>query len=92
MMKILATLCVKSVLIICVAGLATACGDDDTSGSDDIDASMTSDDAAVGGYVCDPEGADPEMGELLNAPLEDDVEVIVKTPQHPGDPGPENLP
>ena len=44
------------------------------------------------GFVCDPAGANPEMGALLNAPVADDVEVIVKDPQHPGQPGPENLP
>jgi hypothetical protein len=32
------------------------------------------------------------MGALLNAPVASDVQVIVKTPQHPGDPGPDNLP
>ncbi|MBX2803831.1 MAG: hypothetical protein KTR31_39510 [Myxococcales bacterium] len=43
-------------------------------------------------WECDPVGANPEMGGLLNAPLEDDVEVIDKTPAHPGDPGPVGLP
>ena len=43
-------------------------------------------------FECDPVGADPVVGELLNAPLDDDVEVIEKVPQHPGDPGPDGLP
>jgi hypothetical protein len=43
-------------------------------------------------FVCDPVGTHPAMGELLNGPLEADVEVIVKTPQHPGAPGPLDLP
>jgi len=43
-------------------------------------------------YECDPVGDNPAMGELLNAPLDDTVEVIQKTPQHPGDPGPDGLP
>jgi len=41
---------------------------------------------------CDPQGPNPEQAALFNAPIEDDVEVIDKTPTHPGDPGPENLP
>jgi len=41
---------------------------------------------------CDPKGANPEMGALLNAPVDSDVEVIVKKPQHPGKPGPKDLP
>lgn len=44
------------------------------------------------GAVCDPVGADAEMGMLLNAPVAEDVEVIVKTPQHPGAAGPSDLP
>ena len=56
----------------------------------DEEASETS--GETGAPVCDPQGANPEMGELLNAPLADDVELIVKTPQHPGEPGPDNLP
>lgn len=41
---------------------------------------------------CDPVGADAQMGELLNAPVAADVEVIVKEPQHPGAAGPLDLP
>jgi hypothetical protein len=46
----------------------------------------------TGGAACDPVGANPEVGGLLNAPVADDVEVIVKVPQHPGLAGPDNLP
>lgn len=44
------------------------------------------------GAQCDPVGQVPEMGMLLNAPLEADVETIQKTPTHPGAPGPTDLP
>ncbi len=62
------------------------------------------DDTAEGGNVssnggepandasCDPEGTDPVMGKLLNAAVDSDVEVVVKKPQHPGKPGPLDLP
>jgi len=43
-------------------------------------------------FACDPVGANPEMGALLNAALDPEVEVIQKVPQHPGSPGPEDLP
>ncbi len=78
----------KSTLV--AAGLVFAfasCGDDD--GQVSFDASNVVD---ASGFTCDPVGANPEMGMLLNAPVDSDVEVIVKTPQHPGDPGPANLP
>lgn len=44
--------------------------------------------------ACDPKGANPAMGALLNAPLAADVQVIKKTPTHPnpGNPGPGGLP
>lgn len=45
-----------------------------------------------GAAECDPVGEIPQVGELYNAPLEADVEVVVKTPQHPGAPGPRDLP
>lgn len=70
----------------------TACdgGDADTADTADTDDASESDtDAAL---ECDPEGPNPEQAALFNAPIEDDVEVVEKTPQHPGDPGPENLP
>jgi hypothetical protein len=87
-MKKLATLLIKSALVAtCVAGIAACGGDDDAPTAD----ASVRDDASAG-YVCDPEGANPEMGMLLNAPLDSDVEVINKTPQHPGDPGPKDLP
>lgn len=78
----------KQLVWVCLAagGLAVgACGDETSSSG--VDANNGEDE-----YVCDPVGANPEMGSLLNAPLDGDVEVIVKTPQHPGDPGPDNLP
>lgn len=71
----------------CVVG---ACGDDRGSGNNP-DANVGGFDADVA-YVCDPKGANPAMGDLFNAPLASDVEVITKEPQHPGDPGPNNLP
>ena len=68
----------------------TACpaSSDDDPNADETDSG--NDDGSD--YVCDPMGENPDVGELLNAPLEDDVEVIIKEPQHPGDPGPDNLP
>jgi len=70
--------------------LVGACGDDGGSGNTP-DANDGAFDADVA-YVCDPKGANPAMGDLFNAPLASDVEVITKEPQHPGDPGPSNLP
>lgn len=50
-------------------------------------------DSETDGVVeCDPVGDNPIMNGLLNEPVQADVEVITKTPQHPGDPGPDNLP
>ncbi len=65
-----------------VAGLSCT---DDPEGMDDA-----SDDGAE--QMCDPVGPNPQVGALLNAPVADDVEVIVKTPQHPGPAGPDQLP
>ena len=79
-----ATLCVASLLTI-------ACGDDGGGQGNEPDAASTFD-ASVTEFVCDPMGANPAVGALLNAPLESGIEVIVKTPTHPGDPGPTNLP
>ena len=42
--------------------------------------------------MCDPIGANPAQGNLFNAPVEADVEVIDKPPTHPGEPGPTDLP
>ena len=71
-----------AVLSLSLLGCPAAQGDEETSETS----------GETGSPVCDPQGANPEMGELLNAPLADDVEIIVKTPQHPGEPGPDNLP
>jgi hypothetical protein len=65
-------------------GLIGACDGDD-------DDSATGRDAGVSSYVCDPATATPR-GMLLNAPLDPGVQVIQKTPTHPGDPGPDGLP
>ncbi|MFT4628297.1 MAG: hypothetical protein ACI8PZ_006992 [Myxococcota bacterium] len=74
-----------TVLAIASVGLLISCGG--KNGGDTSDsAPVTSD------FVCDPVGADPVMGGLLNAPLEADVEVVWKEPQHPGAPGPADLP
>ncbi len=78
-------------IAMCAAGLFGACGDDDDGTSIDVDGGVTID-ASGTEFVCDPEGANPAMGALLNAPLEDGVEVVTKEPQHPGDPGPTDLP
>lgn len=69
---------------------AVACGDDGNS-SPDVDAAVVGDDAGVA-FVCDPVGSVPAVGTLLNASLDNDVEVIVKEATHPGDPGPLDLP
>ena len=71
------------------SSMLIACGDDGQS-PDDADAGKT-DDAGTA-FVCDPKGANSEVGDLLNAPLESDIEIIVKEAQHPGDPGPTDLP
>ena len=62
-----------------------ACGG--TKTTDTSDSSVD-----VDTWVCDPVGADATMGALLNAPLADDIEVVFKDPQHPGLPGPDDLP
>jgi len=81
---------IEWVVLGLVVGLS-ACGDDAGS-ADDAAGTGTGgggDDAAA---MCDPVGATPEVGALLNAPVAADVEVIQKTPQHPGAPGPVDLP
>lgn len=77
-------------LLALVLGFAlTACPETD-DGNGNGDGETGNDDGADGS--CDPVGDNPEMGALLNAPVAADVEVIAKTPQHPGPAGPENLP
>ena len=73
-----------------MVALSVGCGDDG-DGSAGNDAGMNEDGGAEV-YECDPVGANPGQGALFNAPLADDVEVIEKEPQHPGDPGPTDLP
>ena len=69
----------------------TACdgGDGDGDSADTDDSSASDTESAL---ECDPQGPNPEQAALFNAPIEDDVEVVEKQPQHPGEPGPENLP
>ena len=76
-------------LLALTALLMGATGCPSSSSSADGDETGGSD---GGDYVCDPVGDNAAVGELLNAPLADDAEVIQKEPQHPGDPGPDNLP
>lgn len=64
--------------------LLMACG-----GGSSSDAGVSND---AGVPVCDPTTNPEAQGRLLNAPLAAEVEVIQKTPQHPGPPGPNNLP
>ncbi|MEN0067754.1 MAG: hypothetical protein AAGA48_36835 [Myxococcota bacterium] len=73
--------------MLILLGVAAGC-----PATDDVDPVETSETGDQEMYECDPVGADPQVGELLNAPLADDVEVIIKEPQHPGNPGPGNLP
>lgn len=77
---------ISMALIASVALFFGACGDD---GGDDGQNPGADTGTA---FVCDPAGANAAMGALLNAPVHADVEVVVKDPQHPGDPGPQNLP
>ncbi|MBL4634800.1 MAG: hypothetical protein JKY56_13080 [Kofleriaceae bacterium] len=72
-----------------ISGGLVACGGDGDSSA--VDAAGNSSDGDVA-FVCDPVGANPGVGALLNAPLDSDVEVVMKTPQHPGNPGPLDLP
>lgn len=77
-------------LVLLLSSLAfTGCDDDATPADTDGETEGGTDD---GGPACDPEGAQPEQAALFNAPLADDVEVIQKTPTHPGAPGPDALP
>lgn len=78
---------IKSIITCAMALALTGCPE----GGKAEDADTGTDDE-TGGAACDPVGANPEVGGLLNAPVADDVEVIVKVPQHPGLAGPDNLP
>lgn len=71
---------------------ATVVGCDDSSSPADTDGETDGQDTDDVGPACDPVGAQPEQAALFNAPLADDVEVVQKTPTHPGDPGPDALP
>lgn len=75
-------------LMVLALALGSCTGDD----GDALDDGESGDDTGGTMDMCDPVGADPDMAMLLNAPLEADVEVVVKTPQHPGMPGPDGLP
>ncbi len=88
MSKRLLGVAVAMTLAMTLATPACESGGDDETTAGDTDASGETE----GPAECDPVGATPEVGALLNAPLEADVEVIVKTPQHPGVPGPVGLP
>ena len=72
------------ILALGAAALAlSACGDDDNKS----DGGNT-----PAAWSCDPVGANPAMGALLNEPVDSGVTVVNKTPNHPGDPGPLDLP
>ena len=81
------TLLITTGLFAFLLGLSTigstACSDDEPTGTGQPDAGGT--------FVCDPALSTPR-GMLLNAPLDPTVQVINKTPRHPGDPGPDGLP
>lgn len=68
--------------------MLAACGDDNAATAD---ASVDTPSDAEG-CVCDPVGAFPMQGTLLNATLTSDVQVITREPRHPGCAGPEDLP
>lgn len=79
------TLFVLPAFLFLAAAVASTCADPD-------DDDMMGDDDDDDGWECDPVGANPEMGMLLNEPLDPAVQVVQKVPQHPGNPGPLNLP
>ncbi len=68
----------------------TGCDDDTTEA--ETDAADTDAGETAADDMCDPIGANPAQGNLFNAPVEADVEVIDKPPTHPGEPGPTDLP
>lgn len=73
---------------LAIGGLSACSSDDPETGND---GGVTGTDGSTTGWQCDPASGTPQ-GQLLNAPLDNGVEVIMKTPSHPGDPGPDNLP
>ena len=75
---------IKALLLL---GALAACDGDD--GTDPPDSGARMDSGMQ--ETCDP-NAGPEHVQLLNAELEDGVEVVKKTPRHPGEPGPQGLP
>lgn len=83
-MKTLSYTSLAVALFAASAAFVSACNEDEPG--------MADDDGNVDPEECDPEGVDPEMGALLNAPVAADVEVIQKVPQHPGAAGPLDLP
>jgi hypothetical protein len=70
--------------------LLASCGDDGGKTADAGVIDSAPDDAE--GCVCDPVGAFPMQGTLLNATLTNDVQVIVREVRHPGCAGPTDLP
>ena len=83
----------KLILIGFIASLAcAACSDDNTStdtGTGNPDGGTRADSGMMS--TCDP-NAGPAHVRLLNATLDQGVETVQKTPQHPGEPGPDGLP
>lgn len=71
--------------------MAAACGDDGSNSAPDAAMTDAAPDAFAG-CTCDPVGAVPAQGALFNAPLNTDVEVLVRAARHPGCAGPNNLP
>jgi hypothetical protein len=85
-MKTLGSLC--SAAIVAVALALSACdGDDDGSHPPDGGVAMDSGTPPV----CDP-NAGPAHERLSNAAVAPGVDVVKKTPRHPGAPGPSGLP
>jgi hypothetical protein len=70
---------------------AAACDDEPTDMNPDGGMMMMNNDSGMQMEECDPNEG-PAHVQLLNAPVAAGVEVIMKTPQHPGEPGPNGLP